>query len=124
DRVGRLGDGWLGAGIGPAAAGVARRRIEASAAAAGRAIDPEHFGMSIPYARSEPDAETVAALLRRNPDAALEDIVPTGAAALRQLVVRLVDEGLSKFVLRPLDTVDDWDEALEWLAEATFHLQT
>src|SRR5215210_2571488 len=45
-RAGRLSDGWLGAGITPAEAGVAVAQIVAAATEAGRSIDPEHFGLS------------------------------------------------------------------------------
>lgn len=124
DRVGRLGDGWLGAAMGPAEAGAAVQRINASAATCGRSIDPEHHGLSIGYARTEIDKVTVAGLRRRNPDVDLRDLVPVGAPALADLLRRYVDEGLSKFVLRPVGAVSSWDEELDWLGEAVLHLQT
>lgn len=124
DRVGRLADGWLGAAVGPAEAGVARRRIDAAAADAGRTIDPEHHGLSIPYARTAPDPAVVDALLRRNPEADPGDIFPVGADALRSLIRRHVDEGLSKFVVRPTGPMVGWDEELRWLADAVLDLQT
>ena len=124
DRVGRLADGWLGAGIGPEVAGAARRRIDEVASANGRTIDPEHHGLSIPYARAAPDAATVAALRRRSRDAPLDDILPVGRDQLRDLVRRLTDEGLSKFVVRPTGTVASWDDELGWLADAVLDLQT
>jgi probable F420-dependent oxidoreductase len=58
DRVGRIGVGWLGAALSPTEAAAARARIDAAAADAGRVVDPEHHGLSIPYARSEPDPAT------------------------------------------------------------------
>jgi probable F420-dependent oxidoreductase len=124
DRVGRLADGWLGAGIGPEAAGAARRRIDEAAAAHGRTIDPEHHGLSIPYARATPDATTVAALRRRSPTAPLAEILPVGRSELRDLVRRLTGEGLSKFVVRPTSPVTSWDDELAWLADAVLDLQT
>jgi probable F420-dependent oxidoreductase len=124
DRIGRLGDGWLGAAIGPAEAGVARRRIDEAAAAHGRTIDPEHHGLSIPYARAEPEVATLEALRHRNPDADLADILPVGAGQLRALVERLTDEGLSKFVVRPTGPITSWDDELSWLADAVLDLQT
>lgn len=123
-RVGRLADGWLGAALGPAAAGAARRRIDEVAAEHGRSIDPEHHGLSIPYARSEPDPATIEALRRRNPDAEVADVFPVGAPALRTLVQRLADEGISKFVVRPTGPVASWDDELTWLADAVLDLQT
>ncbi len=55
DRVGRIADGWLGAQLTLAEAGAARLHIQDAAGRAGREVDPEHFGMSIPYARVTPD---------------------------------------------------------------------
>lgn len=51
DRVGRIADGWLGSLLTADEAGTACQRIQAAAAGAGREVDPEHFGMSIAYAR-------------------------------------------------------------------------
>ena len=123
-RIGRLADGWLGAGITPAEVAQARRRIDAAATEAGRTVDPEHHGLSIPYARTEPHAPRLAALRARRPDAELDDILPVGADGLRRLVSRLVDEGLSKFVVRPVSPVTSWREELDWLAGAVLDLQT
>ena len=52
------------------------------------------------------------------------DLVPVGADALSGLVGQLVDAGLSKFVVRPVAPVADWDEELDWLAEAVLPRQT
>jgi probable F420-dependent oxidoreductase len=123
DRVGRIGDGWLGAALSPTEARSARERIDAAAAGAGRAVDPEHHGLSIPYARSEPDPATIAALAARRPDGDPADLLPVGRTALRDLVQRLTDAGLSKFVVRPT-AVTSWEEELDWLADALLDLQT
>src|SRR5580700_7071200 len=49
-RVGRLADGWLGSLLTPAEAAAAVTVIEAAAADAGRVVDPDHFGLSVPVA--------------------------------------------------------------------------
>lgn len=123
-RVGRLADGWLGAGITPAEVADARRRIDAAAADAGRQVDPEHHGLSLPYARVDQAGAAVAALRARRPDADLEDILPVGGPALRRLVSRLVDEGVSKFVVRPVEPVTSWRDELDWLSATLLDLQT
>jgi probable F420-dependent oxidoreductase len=123
-RAGRLADGWLGAALTPVEAGAARVRIEKAAADAGRAIDPEHFGLSIPYARGEPSTETLAVLASRRPDADPAALVPVGREGLRSLIGALVDEGLSKFVVRPASPVTAVGEELDWLADAVLDLQT
>jgi probable F420-dependent oxidoreductase len=123
-RVGRIADGWLGAAVPPSRAADARGRIQAAAGAAGREIDPEHFGMSIPYARSEPPASVWEELGRRSGDASPQELLPVGRDALRAMLAGYLDAGLSKFVVRPAVTVSSWDEELGWLADAILDLQT
>ena len=123
-RVGRLADGWLGAAVVPDEVPAALSAIEKAAADAGRTIDPEHFGLSIPYARTAPDERAVAALRARRNDAAVDDLLPVGQAALRDLVCRHIDAGLSKFVLRPVGVAGSWIDELGWLAGAVLDLQT
>ena len=47
-RVGRLADGWLGSLLTPAEAGPAVTMIQEAAAQAGRHVDDDHFGLSVP----------------------------------------------------------------------------
>jgi probable F420-dependent oxidoreductase len=124
DRVGRVADGWLGAQLTPAEAAAARERIQAAAAGTGREIDPEHFGLSIPYASSSPDPQVLAALAARRPDLDPLAILPVGAQALRSLIKAYVEAGLSKFVVRPASRVESWAAEAEWLAHAIVDLQT
>lgn len=124
DRVGRIADGWLGAQLTPAEAGPARERIQAAAAHAGREVDPQHFGMSIPYARSEPEADLVGRLAARRPEIDPRELVPVGRGQLRAIVEAYVAAGLSKFVVRPVGDVPSWDEEAAWLAETILDLQT
>ena len=49
-RVGRLADGWLGSLLTPAEAGAAVGVIQDAAAEAGREVEPDHFGLSLPVA--------------------------------------------------------------------------
>ena len=124
DRVGRIADGWLGAQLTPAEAQIARRGIQQAARDSEREIDPEHFGMSIPYARVSPDAGLLAALSARRPDVDPLAFVPVGRSGLRALIERYVDVGLSKFVVRPLAPVGSWVEEAAWLGDAILDLQT
>ncbi|MCU1399789.1 MAG: putative oxidoreductase [Acidimicrobiales bacterium] len=123
-RAGRLADGWLGAAITPAESGTAVAAIAAAAAEAGRNVDPEHFGLSIPYAAVEPDASTVSTLQARRPDVAIDEIFPIGSAQLRTLIGRLVDQGLSKFVIRPVGSPTTWRADLDRLADTVLDIQT
>lgn len=125
DRVARLADGWLTANATPDEAADGRRTIEERAAALGRTVDPEHFGISLAYAPAEPDPTTLAALRARRADGDLDRIVPIGGAALRALVTEHIDGGLTKFVLRPIGSgaSGSWRAELEWLAEQVLPLQ-
>jgi probable F420-dependent oxidoreductase len=124
DRVGRIADGWLGALVTPAEAPVARERIQASAANAGRQVDPEHFGMSISYARTAPRPSELTALAARRPDADPRELMPVGRDGLRALLRGYIDAGLSKFVVRPAQRTGSWGSEARWLAEAILDLQT
>lgn len=127
-RAGRVADGWLGALVSPRRAGEVRRAIEEEAERAGRRIDPEHFGLSIGYARRREDLERAPRLrVGRRSEEDLAELVPVGVSALRELVGKLVDAGLSKFVVRPLAPVtsqDAWSDELGWLADAVLDLQS
>jgi probable F420-dependent oxidoreductase len=143
-RAGRLADGWLGSLVSPDRAGAIRAAIEEEAGAAGRSIDPEHFGLSIAYARSPGDIGRAVRLRRArlSPASGTEDLselVPVGRDALRSLVARLVEHGLSKFVVRPVAplaleppgsareserSATAWSDELAWLTDALLDLQT
>jgi alkanesulfonate monooxygenase SsuD/methylene tetrahydromethanopterin reductase-like flavin-dependent oxidoreductase (luciferase family) len=124
ERVGRIADGWLGAAITPPEARAACERIQESAARAGREFDLEHFGLSVPYTRTAPDPELLRGLVARRPDIDPLTLVPVGAQALRELLLRYVDAGLSKFVVRPAEVVTSWQDEVDWLGAAILDLQS
>ncbi len=129
-RAGRVADGWLGSLVSPERAGTIRRAIDEEATRAGRRIDPEHFGLAIGYARRPDDVERAVRLRlprRRHEDTELSELVPVGRDAVRRFVGRLVEEGLSKFVVRPIAPVpsaEAWAEELAWLGDTVLDLQT
>ena len=106
-RAGRLGDGWLASLIAPEAFGRAAERIQAHAAAAGRAIDPDHFGTIIPFVLAASPAEGWRAaepyLPRdRADEATLRAVTAVGPAeAVAAVIDGYVAQGGTKFVLRP-----------------------
>jgi probable F420-dependent oxidoreductase len=124
DRVGRIADGWLGAQLTPPESRLARGQIQAAAARAGREVDPEHFGMSIAYARTTPDPQLLTAGRGRRTDIDQLELVPVGAQALRCFIAGYIEAGLSKFVIRPLAPVASWADEAQWLRDAILDLQT
>jgi len=100
-RVGRLADGWLGSLLTPSEAAAAVTTIQQAAADAGREVEADHFGLSVPVVLDGiPDA-LLASIRRRRPDTDPAALVPVGWAGARRLIEQYVEAGLSKFVVRP-----------------------
>jgi probable F420-dependent oxidoreductase len=99
-RVGRLADGWLGSLLTPDEAGAAVRVINEAADAAGREVEADHFGLSIPVAFGPVPAALAASIARRRPGTAPSDLVADGWAGARRMIEGYVEAGLSKFVVR------------------------
>lgn len=127
-RVGRLADGWLPSFVTPDDAGAGWRTVGEVAAEHGREIDPEHFGVLIPYVLGEPPAELISGLGRRRPDLADPSVlVPAGWPALVSAIERFIAVGASKFVVVPLSepgSVPEWIEHLGRMAEVLLPMQT
>jgi probable F420-dependent oxidoreductase len=100
-RIGRLADGWLASLITPEEAGAGRRAIEAAAAAAGREVEPDHYGISLAVATEGIPVELIAAVRERRPDADPASLVAASWPDARRMIEAYVAQGLSKFVVRP-----------------------
>jgi probable F420-dependent oxidoreductase len=123
-RTGRLGDGWLASFTTPSQCRAGRVVIEDAAAAAGREIDPEHFGAMVFYTHDEiPDALR-AVIASRNPDAAPDELVARGWSRVRELCEEFVAVGFSKLVLVPFGAPADWEEELGAGARHVLPVQT
>jgi probable F420-dependent oxidoreductase len=121
-RVGRMADGWLPSFCTPEQVARDRVVVDETAAAAGRTIDPEHYGAMVFYTRAPlPDASVRALAERRGVDA--DDVVVTGLDALRDRLEGFVAVGFSKLVPVPMHEVDSWDDELDALAAAVLDLQ-
>jgi probable F420-dependent oxidoreductase len=123
-RVGRLGDGWLASFATPRQCEAARPVIEAAAAAANRAIDPEHFGVMVFYTHEELPEQLLQLLASRNPDVDPRELVARGWPAVRAQCERYVSVGFSKLVLVPFAEPKDWDDELAAGAAEILPLQT
>ena len=107
-RAGRLADGWLPSLVTPEEAAEGRAVIEREAAAAGRRIDPEHFGVSLTYLDASlsngndsiPEV-LLASIARRRPGLDPAVLVPLGLDGAARRIEEFVAAGFSKFVVRP-----------------------
>lgn len=122
-RVGRMADGWLPSFVTPADAAAGWKTVTDIAAENNREIDPEHFGVLIPYTIGDPPPQLLAGLKSRRPD--LDDVsvlVPSSWHALAHTIEQFIDVGASKFVVIPLaepGSVNEWNDHL---ADAATHL--
>ena len=124
DRCGRLADGWLPSLCTPEEAAAGKEVIDETADRAGRTIDPEHFGVSVGYAREPLSERAVAAIAARSRGKDPTGLVPVGMPALRELLQRYLEVGFSKFVVRPLAPPADWKAEIEDVATQVGDLQT
>jgi probable F420-dependent oxidoreductase len=123
-RVGRLADGWLGSLLTPPEAGDAVRVINEAAAEAGREVEPDHFGISLPVAFGGVPAALATSIRRRRPDADPAALVADGWAGARRLISSYVEVGLSKFVIRTADPVFPVETFIADFARELMPLQT
>jgi probable F420-dependent oxidoreductase len=125
ERIGRYADGWLAAFLVPGQTAAGKRSIETAADAAGRHVDDDHYGASLVVALDDaPPEQLLAAIRARNPDADPAELVPRGWPALRDLVSRHIDGGISKFVVRPAGATGDWPAFLDQLTDELRPLQS
>ena len=122
-RTGRLGDGWLASLLTPEEAAAGREAIQEAAAAAGREVEPDHFGMSLAVAIDGIPAGLIDAVRLRRPDADPATLVATGWGDTRKLIEAYVAAGISKFVIRPAATPASLDRFVEDFAREMMPLQ-
>ena len=122
-RCGRLGDGWLPSfcTVDDVATGIPI--VQEHAAAAGREIDPEHFGALLPYCDGEIPEVVAAAVAARNPEVDPAAVIACDPADLAVRIQQFVEVGASKFVVVPVFEPDDWDAHLAELAGTVLPLQ-
>ncbi|PVZ08429.1 putative F420-dependent oxidoreductase [Actinomycetospora cinnamomea] len=120
-RVGHLGDGWVASFVTPAEAGAARATIAAAAREAGREVEDDHYGTNLlvlpPGAADDQADRARAAAAHRRPEVDPRELVADGWDAARRQVERFVDEGITKFVVRPGVAPGSWSEFLDGFVE-------
>jgi probable F420-dependent oxidoreductase len=101
-RIGRFADGWLGSFLTPTEALRGRELIEEAAAEAGRAIEPDHYGINLAVSDGGLPAELLEAVRRRRPDVDPAELVADGWSQLHRRIDEYLAAGLTKFVIRPV----------------------
>lgn len=123
-RCGRMGDGWLPSFCTVESVRVGIDVVNESAAAANRRIDPEHFGVLLPYVEGSIPEQFATIVQTRNPGADPRDVIATSKSQLADRIGAYVAIGASKFVVFPYSAVADWPEELGTLAADLLPLQT
>jgi probable F420-dependent oxidoreductase len=124
-RVGRLADGWLGSFLAPGEARAARETIQTAAAAAGREVEADHFGISLAVAPGGGvPAGLATAIRQRRPGSDPAALVPASWAAARQTIEQYTVAGISKFVVRPAAPPASLDDFLNDFTRELMPLQT
>jgi len=123
-RIGRLADGWLASLVTPEEAAEGITVIKAAAADAGRSIDDDHYGVTVPVAFGEAPDELPAFARERRPERDPRPLVPIGWDAAGRLVEKFVDVGVTKFVLRPATPPESWPAWVRGFADNAQPLQT
>ncbi|MCW2512197.1 MAG: putative F420-dependent oxidoreductase, family [Mycobacterium sp.] len=100
-RIGRLADGWLGSFLTPDEARRGRELIEVAAAEAGRAVEPDHYGINVAVVENGLPDEVLAAIRKRRPDVDPTELVADGWPQLHRMIDGYLEAGLTKFVIRP-----------------------
>ena len=116
-RIGRLADGWLASFVTPSEAAAGIEVIASAAADAGRAMDDEHYGVSLAVCFGEVPPTLLAAARQRRPDLDPAVLAPVGWDALIDLIGDFTAVGVSKFVVRPAVTPDDWPRFVDEFVE-------
>ena len=126
-RVGRTADGWLPSFVTPADGEGGWATITEHAKEHNRSIDPEHFGVLIPYALGEVPNALIAGLAARRPDLADPSVlVPNSWDALTKMIQEFISVGASKFVVLPIvepTSATHWISHLEEASRILLPLQ-
>lgn len=126
-RTGQLADGWLPSFITPAEFAAGRAEIERFAAERQRQIEPDHFGVLIPYSFAPLPDRVVERFARRRPDVDIRALAPDSWEALAESISRYIDVGASKFVVVPFAepaSSAEWIEHIQAAGEALLPLET
>ncbi len=122
-RCGRFGDGWLPSFCTPEMAADGWKVVNEAADEHERFMDPEHFGVLVPYSHGELPDSYRTILDRRAPGIDPQEIIPIGHKGLKEQLERFIEVGASKFVPILVGEPENWFAELEGVAEAVLPLQ-
>ncbi len=110
-RTAKYGTGWQAGSETPETVGEVIAAIKAASAAAGRAIDEDHYGAAFAFRFGSANDPAVAKVIehfqtRTGRDASVH-FVFGDADAIVERIARYVDNGASKFILRPAADGDE-----------------
>lgn len=110
-RTARVGTGWQAGLESPKKAGAAKRAIVEALRETGRSIDDDHYGTGFFYyfgCRDDAVCQREIARFRKlAPDSRLDHLLAVGADELLEQIKKYLDQGISKFILRPLGNTDE-----------------
>jgi probable F420-dependent oxidoreductase len=120
-RAGQLADGWLASSVTPTEVATGIDTIRKHAAAAGRQLPEDHYGVLVPYcfAPSNEEALRIAGpSIRRRQDLAPSEYSALGAPDTVQKRLReYIKAGATKFVMRPFGPRESIGAQVEMLAK-------
>ncbi|MGH7853367.1 MAG: LLM class flavin-dependent oxidoreductase [Candidatus Binatia bacterium] len=128
-RTGRLGDGWLVSSVSPAEVELGIKAIRTYAAAAGRQVPEDHYGVLIPFYFAD-DAQKASEIggrsVRPRADISIDQFTAFGTPdEVRRRVEAYIAAGATKFIMRPCGPLENWREQVTILArEVIAPLQT
>ena len=122
-RCGRFGDGWLPSFCTPEMAANGWKVVNEAADEHERFMDPEHFGVLVPYSHGELPDSYRTILDRRAPGIDPQEIIPIGHKGLKEQLERFIEVGASKFVPILVGEPENWFAELEGVAEAVLPIQ-
>ena len=128
-RTGRLGDGWLVSSDSPGEVEVGIKSIRGYAAAAGRQVPEDHYGVLIPFyfaANADKAFEVAGRSIRPRADMPTGEFTAFGTPdQVRAKVQAYIAAGATKFVMRPCGPFEGWREQVGILAREVIQpLQT
>jgi probable F420-dependent oxidoreductase len=111
-RTARLGTGWLGGVESPEQVAPVVDAVKAASLAAGRPVDPDHFGAAFGFrfgAADDPIVQRTARFLSALAQTSdpWRHVAVGGAREILARIEEFKGVGISKFVLRPIATGDD-----------------